>query len=304
MLVGYDSCDEAYNNPKGGKMKKTIVVLVALLTMLVPGYQSAAANVTGEYDLVQLIVDFPPGTWTPSHTHGGQVLVTVLEGETTVRDSQGAEKVYKAGASFVETPGTFLEVGNPGSALTRNAALVLLPKGAQLTTTASGATTQNAPPGPTTVYRNQTSVGSLNGEYDLVQLIVDFAPGAWTPSHTHGGPVLVTVVEGETTTRDGQGVENKIQVGQNFVETPGTYLEVGNAGSGNTRNAAGVLLPKGAQVTTTQSGVSTQNAPPGPTTVYRTQVSVAGAPSTLPTTGMTPLTNFWMWITEWFRTCC
>lgn len=277
-------------------MIKGIIVVMALLVMLLPSHQPAAANVAGEYDLVQLIVDFPPGTWTPSHTHGGQVLVTVLEGETTVRDSQGAEKMYKAGEGFIETPGTYLEIGNAGTTLTRNAALALLPKGAQLTTTDSGATTQNAPPGPTTVYRNATPVGNLDGEYDLVQLIVDFAPGAWTPSHTHGGPVLVTVLEGETTTRDDHGAENKYHPGQTFVETPGTFLEVGNTGSGNTRNAAGVLLPKGAQVTTTQSGVSTQNAPPGPTTVYRTQAPVAGAPVTVPTTGMAPLSNYWIWL--------
>lgn len=281
---------------KEDTVKKIFMLLIACLVMLSFNTHHAAASVSGEYDLVQLIVDFPPGTWTPSHTHGGQVLVTVLEGETTVRDILGVEKIYKAGESFVETPGTFLEVGNPGSTLTRNAALVLLPKGAQLTTTRSGLTTQNAPPGPTTVYRNQTSVDNLDGEYDLVQLIVDFAPGAWTPSHTHGGPVLVTVLDGETTTRDGQGVENKYQVGQNFVETPGTFLEVGNSGSGNTRNAAGVLLPKGAQVTTTQSGVSTQNAPPGPTTVYRTQAPVASSPVVIPTTGMAALSSYWAWL--------
>lgn len=276
-------------------MKKVFMLLTAFVVMLSFNTQRVVAKVSGEYDLVQLIVDFPPGTRTPSHTHGGQVLVTVLEGETTVRDRQGAEKTYKAGESFTETPGTFLEVGNSGNVLTRNAALVLLPKGAQLTTTDSGATTQNAPPGPTTVYRNQTSVDNLDGDYDLVQLIVDFAPGAWTPSHTHGGPVLVTVLEGETTTRDSQGVENKIQPGQTFVETPGTYLEVGNTGSGNTRNAAGVLLPKGAQVTTTQAGVSTQNAPPGPTTVYRTQAPVASSPVIIPTTGLAA-PNYLVWV--------
>lgn len=277
-------------------MKKVTLVLIALIALLSLGYRQVAADVAGEYDLVQLIVDFPPGTWTPSHTHGGQVLVTVLEGETTVRDSQGTETIYKPGESFVETPGTYLEIGNTGNVLTRNVALVLLPKGAQLTTTASGINTQDAPPGPKTVYRTQSSLGSLSGDFDLVQLIVDFEPGAWTPSHTHGGTVLVTTVDGETTTRDGKGDEKKYAPGQEFVEMPGTYLQVGNTGADKTRNAAGVLLPKGAQLTTTEAGVSTQNAPPGPTTVFRTQVSAAGGPSVIPTTGIEVLTGYWVWL--------
>lgn len=277
-------------------MKRVTLVLIALVAILSLGYRQVAAEVAGEYDLVQLIVDFPPGTWTPSHTHGGQVLVTVIEGETTVRDSQGKETKYKPGESFVETPGIYLEVGNTGDVLTRNAALVLLPKGSQLTTTASGATTQNAPPGPKTVYRTQTTLGSLQGEYDLVQLIVDFAADAWTPSHTHGGTVLVTTLEGETTTRDAKGAEKKYKAGEDFIETPGTYLQVGNSGTINTRNAAGVLLPKGAPLTTTEAGVSTQNAPAGPTTVYRTQVAAIGSPAVIPTTGIERLNGFWVWL--------
>ena len=55
------------------------------------------AELAGEFELVQLVVDFPPGTWAPAHTHGGTMLVTVLNGEQTVRDEQGSEKTYKAG---------------------------------------------------------------------------------------------------------------------------------------------------------------------------------------------------------------
>ena len=44
------------------------------------------AELASEFELVQLIVDFSSGTWTPSHTHGGMLLVTVLKGEQTVRN--------------------------------------------------------------------------------------------------------------------------------------------------------------------------------------------------------------------------
>jgi hypothetical protein len=42
-----------------------------------PASEEAApvAELTSEFELVQLIVDFPPGAWTPSHTHGGMLIV-------------------------------------------------------------------------------------------------------------------------------------------------------------------------------------------------------------------------------------
>ena len=111
------------------------------------------AELAGEFELVQLVVDFPTGTWTPAHTHGGELLVTVLNGEQTVRDEQGIEKTYKTGESFIEIPGEYLEIGNTGQELVTVSALALLPKGATLSTTKEGVNTDNAPPGPTTLYK-------------------------------------------------------------------------------------------------------------------------------------------------------
>lgn len=227
------------------------------------------ADLTGEFELVQLIVDFPPGTWTPSHTHGGMLLVTVLKGEQTVRDEQGNEKIYKAGESFTETPGDYLEIGNAGQELVTVSAAALLPKGAALSTTKEGIKTDNAPPGPTTVYKNVLPVTKALGEFELVQLVVDFPAGTWTPSHTHGGELLVTVLSGEQTVRDEQGAEKTYKAGESFTETPGEYLEIGNAGQELVTASALALLPKGAALSTTKEGISTDNAPPGPTTLYK-----------------------------------
>lgn len=227
------------------------------------------AELTGEFELVQLIVDFPPGTWTPAHTHGGMLLVTVLRGEQTVRDEQGNESIYKSGESFTETPGEYLEIGNAGQELVTVSAAALLPKGAALSTTKEGINTDNAPPGPTTVYKNVLPVTKLLGEFELVQLVVDFPAGTWTPSHTHGGELLVTVLNGEQTVRDEQGAEKTYKAGEAFIEIPGEYLEIGNAGETLTTVSALALLPKGATLSTTKEGVSTDNAPPGPTTLYK-----------------------------------
>ncbi|MBX2997890.1 MAG: cupin domain-containing protein [Caldilineaceae bacterium] len=231
------------------------------------------ADLTGEFELVQLIVDFPAGTWTPAHTHGGMLLVTVLSGEQTVRDEQGVEKVYKAGESFVERPGEYLEIGNAGQDLVTVSAAALLPKGANLSTTKEGINTDNAPPGPTTVYKTNLMVTEPLGEFELVQLIVDFPSGTWTPAHTHGGELLVTVLNGEQTVRDEQGGEKVYKAGESFTEYPGEYLEIGNAGQDLVTVSALALLPKGATLSTTKEGISTDNAPPGPTTLYQARLS-------------------------------
>jgi quercetin dioxygenase-like cupin family protein len=201
------------------------------------------------------------------------LLVTVLKGEQTVRDEQGNEKIYKAGESFTETPGEYLEIGNAGQELVTVSAAALLPKGATLSTTKEGVSTDNAPPGPTTVYKTQMTVTEPLGEFELVQLVVDFPTGTWTPAHTHGGELLVTVLNGEQTVRDAQGAETIYKAGEAFTETPGEYLEIGNAGQELVTVSALALLPKGAILSTTQEGVNTNNAPPGPTTLYQVRMA-------------------------------
>ena len=101
-----------------------------------------------------------PSEAQAAHTHGAELLVTVLSGEQTVRDAQGGEKVYKAGESFTEYPGEYLEIGNVGQDLVTVSALALLPKGATLSTTKEGISTDNAPPGPTTLYKNSLAGNS------------------------------------------------------------------------------------------------------------------------------------------------
>ncbi len=234
---------------------------------------SPVAELAGEFELVQLVVDFPPGTWTPLHTHGGMLLVTVLNGEQTVRDEQGNETIYKAGESFTETPGTYLEIGNAGQELVTVSTAALLPKGAALSMTKEGINTDDSPPGPTTIYQNRLAVTEPLGEFEVVQLIVDFPSGTWTPSHTHGGELLVTVLTGEQTVRDEQGQETVYKAGESFIEIPDTYLEIGNAGQELVTVSALALLPKGATLSTTKEGISTDNAPPGPTTRHQAKLA-------------------------------
>ena len=108
---------------------------------------------------------------------------------------------------------------------------------------------QAAKPGPTEVSQAKYSLTVGSGEYDLITRILDFAAGAWTANHMHGGNVLVTVVSGEITTRE-KGTEKIFKAGERWTESPGNVHAVGNAGTAPARVVAVFLLPKGAEVTT------------------------------------------------------
>jgi len=59
-------------------------------------------NPAQQVQLVQLVVDFPPGAWTSWHTHGGQAINLVLEGEMTLRHA-GMEQGYRAGQAWTDS---------------------------------------------------------------------------------------------------------------------------------------------------------------------------------------------------------
>ena len=128
---------------------KTFVVLIGLLLasgVLVMAAPEAAPPapivnfarcpltvVAGDYDLLTIVQDFPPGALIGTHRHGGYLLITVMSGAMTLRES-GGDRVVKAGESFTESPGRVHSVVNAGPGPARIAVSVLLPKGAEITT--------------------------------------------------------------------------------------------------------------------------------------------------------------------------
>jgi quercetin dioxygenase-like cupin family protein len=86
-----------------------------------------------DYDLLTVILDFPPGAGIPMHFHGGWVLATVLSGELTLTE-KGAQKIVKTGESWTENAGDQHSVVNAGKADTRVAVSILLPRGAEANT--------------------------------------------------------------------------------------------------------------------------------------------------------------------------
>ncbi len=202
------------------------------------------------FQLVQNLLHFDPGAATPFHQHPGQVVVTVIEGENTfIRN--GAEQVYKTGDSFTEVPGEILQARNAGTSRMSVMATYLQPWEAPLSRPEPKDTTPL--PRPFTSYQFKTDVAPMTAPFDVVQTILDFAPGAATPYHTHPGIVMVTVVAGELTFNL-EGVDHVYKTGESFVEVPNQVGQARNAGSVPARVMASYLLPQGAPLSTPHAG--------------------------------------------------
>jgi quercetin dioxygenase-like cupin family protein len=95
-------------------------------------------------------------------------------------------------------------------------------------------------------------VTNAPAQSDLVQLVADFEPGAWTSLHTHGGQANNLVLEGEITLRHG-GTDRPYKAGQSWTDSASQVHAAGNSGSGKARLLTNFLLPKGApQITVVQ----------------------------------------------------
>lgn len=200
----------------------------------------------GAAEVVQLVLDFGSGSFTPPHTHSGPTFVTVLEGEMA-RRVEGVEQTFRAGQGWVE-PGVVHQAGN--TTATRALVLVtaIVSKGAPLTTIAATGTTGQVPPGPRTVAQFRRELADPPGApYDLHHFVLDFAPGAFTPAHLHGGPTYVTVLDGAMQRR-AEGIEETFWPGQTWVE-PGVPHAAGNRAQAPARVGVAFLVPKGQGLT-------------------------------------------------------
>jgi quercetin dioxygenase-like cupin family protein len=80
---------------------------------------------------------------------------------------------------------------------------------------------------------------------EVVQVLIDFAPGAMAPRHSHPGEELVYIVEGSLE----YALEGKspvtLKVGQVLFIPHGTIHAVKNVGGGNARELATYVVEKG-----------------------------------------------------------
>ncbi len=236
-----------------------LTALVAALALVLPapvalGQQASAitmierrfqaADPPAQAEVLQVILDFAPGAWTPVHVHGGPAYVTVLEGEMTLRMA-GMDQTFAAGEGWIDNPDEPHAAGNEGAAPARLVVTFVLPKGATPTTVVETGTQAVVPPGPTTFAQFRTDAPGLPTPMDLVHRFIELAPGATAAAHSHPGPNHVTVLEGELTMREGT-VERKVGALQSFVEPTGQVHSGHNLGTVPTRAASAVLVARGA----------------------------------------------------------
>ncbi len=224
-------------------------------------FRTAGLPQPARFNIVQNILNFDPGAATPFHRHPGQVIVTVLEGENTFSVND-VEKIYKAGESFVELPGDLVQARNAGASRMRVMATYLLPWEAPLSRPEPQDTTPL--PRPFVSYQFKTDLQPMAEAFDVVQQVLDFAPGAATPVHTHPGILVVTVLAGELTFKL-NGADTVYKEGESFVEVPGQVVQARNTSTAQTSVMVSYVIPKDAPLSTVQ------HADP--------------APAALPTTG-------------------
>ncbi len=203
-------------------------------------------TVTAPIDLIQTVLYFAPGAASVVHTHTSSNLGTVLQGQVTVKMASG-DKQASAGEMLIEPLNQRVQAVNLGSGDAMVAVAFPVLHGAKPTTPVAG---QPAPAMPNkTLYSFTLASLSISGGYGMVQQVLDFAPGAQTLKHRHGGPGVITVIQGQVTLNT-DGVEKTYRIGESFSETPGQSLQAFNRGTTELIVVATYLLPDGAQLTT------------------------------------------------------
>jgi quercetin dioxygenase-like cupin family protein len=70
-------------------------------------FEHAIPNIPGK-SLIAVVVDYPPGGASPPHVHAKSAFIYayVLTGAIESQVNEGPKRVYRAGESFYETPGS------------------------------------------------------------------------------------------------------------------------------------------------------------------------------------------------------
>ena len=189
-------------------------------------------------ELVVLVVDFPPGAWTSLHTHGGQAINLVLEGEITLRHA-GMERPHRPGQAWTDSTGQPHAAGNTGCGKARLLTNFLLPAGAPQTTAV-----QDSPLEPTIVYEARFALSTSAADTEIVQQVVDL-PSGWRAERASTGFTASILVDGEVTYQLG-GQRRLYKAGESWSARAGTRVMEQNQSASVARVFTTYLLPKGA----------------------------------------------------------
>ena len=92
----------------------------------------------------------------------------------------------------------------------------------------------STPPGPVTKYKNTLSGLNASAQVDLIQNVIDFAPGAASVVHIHASPNLATVLQGSITVKLQAG-DKSAATGAMLVEPVNVPLQAVNSGTGEAK---------------------------------------------------------------------
>jgi quercetin dioxygenase-like cupin family protein len=199
--------------------------------------QFDVTNAPLQAEVVQLVVDFPPGAWTSWHTHGGQAINLVLEGEITLRHA-GMEHPHRAGQAWTDSSGEVHAAGNTGPGKARLLTNFLLPPGCVQTTAV-----QDSPFEPTIVYEARFPLPALPAEAEIVQEVADLASG-WRAQRASVGFTANIIIAGEVMCR--LGGEHKVYIaGEAWSAPAGTLIGEENRSASTARVFTTHLLPRG-----------------------------------------------------------
>jgi quercetin dioxygenase-like cupin family protein len=193
-------------------------------------------NAPLQADVVQLVVDFPPGAWTSWHTHGGQAINLVLEGEITLRHG-GTERAHRAGQAWTDSSGQVHAAGNTGPGKARLLTNFLLPRGAPQITVVQDSTFE-----PTVAHEAKFALPALTADTEIAQQVVDLPPGL-PAERTAVGFMSIIIITGEVTYKI--GAEGKARkAGEAFSVPAGTLVAEENRSAATARVFMTYLLPK------------------------------------------------------------
>ncbi len=157
----------------------------------------AVTDAPDQAELVQLVVDFPPGASTSLHTHGGQAVNLVLEGEITLRQN-GVDRPHGAGQAWTDSTGQAHAAINTGAGEARLLTTFLLPRGAVQTTAFDTPRIE-----PAIIHEARFPLPQLPAGVEIVQQVADLPPG-WRAERAHAGFVASMLMDGEVTFRIGE----------------------------------------------------------------------------------------------------
>jgi quercetin dioxygenase-like cupin family protein len=206
----------------------------------------AGQTATAPVDLIQSVLYFGPGAASSVHKHPTSFLATVLQGQMTLKTPSG-DLHAAAGEVLREPLNQPVQAINLGSGEAMVAVAYPVPHGAKPTVLVAG---QPAPATANkTLYTFTLDSPSISGAYGLVQQVLVFGPGSQTLKHRHGGPGVITVLQGQVTLSS-DGTEKTYNMGDSFSETPGQTLQAFNRGATESMVVGTYMLPDGAQLTT------------------------------------------------------